>query len=438
MYSYSCETSPTMCNGVADLLRLIESERTAQLEFLQSLIRTPSPNPPGDTRDAIRLVQKYLHDHGVDSRIIAPLSEAPNLVSVISQSSSPSTRRRLVLNGHIDCFPVADADQWRRDPYSGDIEDGFIHGRGVVDMKAGTAASIIAFTYLHRFQSQLAGQCALEVVSDEETGGKYGTRYLLEEDEGKEMWRGDCVLNAEPGGLGSIRFAEKGTLRMTFVVETLGGHGAYLHRDEGAIRIVTRLIERLIGLETLRGEGVDPDLEQYVERADVRAVANNIMGEGAAASMLKPTVNIGTISGGVKFNMIPSSCTFEVDIRLPLGLKAETILSAIDDLLSDIPEASYTVQAAASNPAASSPIEHELVALIQRNAEMVGGITPLPIVSLGATDCKHFRYRGVPAYTYGSSPETMAERDERVSVREFLQTIRVHTLAAWEYLGGPA
>ncbi|KAK0821803.1 hypothetical protein LTR02_000838 [Friedmanniomyces endolithicus] len=432
-----------MCNGVAvhskqDLLRLIESERTAQLEFLQSLIRTPSPNPPGDTRDAIRLVQKYLHDHGVDSRIIAPLSEAPNLVSVISQSSSPSTRRRLVLNGHIDCFPVADADQWRRDPYSGDIEDGFIHGRGVVDMKAGTAASIIAFTYLHRFQSQLAGQCALEVVSDEETGGKYGTRYLLEEDEGKEMWRGDCVLNAEPGGLGSIRFAEKGTLRMTFVVETLGGHGAYLHRDEGAIRIATRLIERLIGLETLRGEGVDPDLEQYVERADVRAVANNIMGEGAAASMLKPTVNIGTISGGVKFNMIPSSCTFEVDIRLPLGLKAETILSAIDDLLSDIPEASYTVQAAASNPAASSPIEHELVALIQRNAEMVGGITPLPIVSLGATDCKHFRYRGVPAYTYGSSPETMAERDERVSVREFLQTIRVHTLAAWEYLGGPA
>ncbi|KAK0258533.1 hypothetical protein B0A54_06086 [Friedmanniomyces endolithicus] len=421
-----------------DLLGLIESERDAQLEFVQSLIRTPSPNPPGDTRDAVQIVQESLHKHGVDSRIIAPLSEAPNLVSVIGSNSSPITHRRLVLNGHIDCFPVGDADQWRRDPYSGDIENGFIHGRGVVNMKAGTAASIIAFTYLHRFRLQLAGQCVLEVVSDEETGGKYGTRYLLEQDECKETWRGDCVLNAEPGGLGSIRFAEKGTLRMTFVVKTPGGHGAYLHRDEGAIRIATRLIERLIGLETLRGEDIDPELLQYMAREDVRAVANSIMGEGAADNMLRPTVNIGTISGGAKVNMIPSSCTFEVDIRLPLGLTAKVILSAIDDIFSDIPEASYTIQAAASNPAASSPIEHELVGLLQRNAEMMVGVTPLPIVSLGATDCKHFRYRGVPAYTYGPSPETMAERDERVSVREFLQTVRVHTLAAWEYLGGPA
>ncbi|TKA65149.1 hypothetical protein B0A55_09878 [Friedmanniomyces simplex] len=417
------------------LLKLIEAEQDVHLEFLQSLIRTPSPNPPGDTREAVRLVEKYLHEHGIESRRIAPHSDAPNLVSV---TGTRLATRRLVLNGHIDSFPVADADQWRRDPYSGDIEDGFIHGRGVVDLKAGTAASIIAYTYIHRFQSQLTGQCALEVVSDEETGGKYGTRYLLEEDEGRQTWRGDCVLNAEPGGMESIRFGEKGTLRMTFTVVTQGGHGAYLHRNEGAIRISARLIERLVGLETLRGKDMDPKLDRYMERDDVRTVANSIMGQGAADSMLKPTVNIGTIIGGAKVNMIPSSCTFEVDIRLPIGLEAGTVLSRIDELLSVVPEASYTVQLAASNPAAASPIEHELVSLIQRNAEMVGGITPLPIVSLGATDCKHFRYHGVPAYAYGPSPETMAERDERASVREFLQTVKVHTLAAWDYLGGPA
>lgn len=72
-------------------------------------------------------------------------------------------------------------------------------------MKAGTAASIIAFTYVNKYASQIQGHCTLEVVSDEETGGRYGTRYLIEQDRRQEEWRGDCVLNAEPGGVDSIR-----------------------------------------------------------------------------------------------------------------------------------------------------------------------------------------------------------------------------------------
>ncbi|KAK5715597.1 hypothetical protein LTR15_010242 [Elasticomyces elasticus] len=411
------------------LLRLLESDQDDHLDFLQSLVRTPSSNPPGDTQDAVKLVEQYLRKYGIGSRIIAPHTEAPNLVSVADGDSKHHSSRRLVLNGHIDCFPVIDADQWQRNPYSGEIQNGFVHGRGVVDMKAGTAASIIAYTYIHRFRSQLAGQCVLEIVSDEETG---------DEDEGKETWRGDCVLNAEPGGLGSIRFGEKGTLRMTFTVITQGGHGAYVHRDEGAIRIAARMIDRLVGLEKLKSETQDVDLAQYLRRQDVRTVAGNIMGEGAADSMLRPTVNVGTISGGAKVNMIPSSCSVEVDIRLPIGLEAETVLSRIDELLCDIPEASYTVQAAASNPAAHSPIKHELVDLIQHNAETIGRSKPLPIVSLGATDCKHFRYHGVPAYSCGPSPDTQAGRDEKVSVEDFLQTIKMHTLTAWDYLGGAA
>ncbi|KAK3643054.1 hypothetical protein LTR56_010428 [Elasticomyces elasticus] len=395
-----------------DLLRLLAFDQDAHLDFLQSLVRTPSSNPPGDTRDAVKLVEQYLRKYGIGSRIIAPHTEAPNLVSVADGDSKHHSSRRLVLNGHIDCFPVIDADQWQRNPYSGEIQNGFVHGRGVVDMKAGTAASIIAYTYIHRFRSQLAGQCVLEIVSDEETG--------------------------EPGGLGSIRFGEKGTLRMTFTVTTQSGHGAYVHRDEGAIRIAARMIDRLVGLESLVSETQDVDLARYLRRQDVRTVADNIMGEGAADSMLRPTVNVGTISGGAKVNMIPSSCSVEVDIRLPISLKAETVLSRIDELLCDIPEASYKVQAAASNPAARSPIEHELVDLIQRNAETIGRSKPLPIVSLGATDCKHFRYHGVPAYSYGPNPDTQAARDEKVSVEDFLQTIKVHTLTAWDYLGGAA
>jgi acetylornithine deacetylase/succinyl-diaminopimelate desuccinylase-like protein len=420
--------------GRDDLIDLIDAEEETNLKFLQKLVQTPSPNPPGDTKHAVAVVREFLTSHGIGVELIAPKPDSPNLVSFLHDDKN-GDHRRLVLNGHIDHFPVENKEAWQRDPYSGDIDNGFIHGCGSVDMKAGTAASIIAFAYLYRFRSKLPGQAVLEVVSDEETGGKFGTRYLLEHDSRMELFRGTCVLNAEPGGVESIRFAEKGTLRMTFEVNCEGGHGAYTNRTEGAIRIATRTIARLLELEDLRGD-MDPSLQDYLTRPDVRQVADSIMGSGAAKLMFKPSVNIGTIRGGVKVNMIPSSCVFEVDIRLPIGLDAETVLSKINNILEEFSEVTYKVQQAATNPPAASPLEHTLVRLLQRNGIPFrgSGTEPLAICSLGATDCKHFRYHDIPAYTFGPSPETMAGKDERVSVQEFLDVVKLHTVTAWDYL----
>jgi succinyl-diaminopimelate desuccinylase len=155
-----------------DLSRLIDAEQESHLLFLQHLIQTPSPNPSADTNAALNVVRDFLKRGGVQPGIISPKPDAPNLVSLLHPKEDPRSlgARSLVFNGHIDQFPVNDSEQWHRDPYSGAIEDGYIHGRGGVDMKAGTAASIIAFAYLHRFREHLSGQCALEVVSDEETG----------------------------------------------------------------------------------------------------------------------------------------------------------------------------------------------------------------------------------------------------------------------------
>lgn len=415
------------------IVAALSADKDAHIAFLQALIQTPSPNPPGETGEVARVVANFLANHGINSDVVTPHSESPNLVSVFAGRRSAGDKT-LVLNAHIDAFPVSDIDDWELPPYSGTVKDGYVHGRGAVDMKAGTAASVIAYSYLYKHQAHLSGRCALTVVSDEETGGKYGTRFLLHEDARKDVWRGSAVLNAEPTGLQSIRFGEKGTLRMTFNVNTPGGHGAYIHKDEGAVRIASRLIERLVGLEAMEYQ-LSAELESYLQRQDVRDTIEQIMGIGAAESMLRPTVNIGTIKGGDKVNMIPSKCTFEAEIRLPIGLTAEAVLTAIDDkVLANVPEASYAVQAAATNPSAASPIDHEMVGLIQKNA--ASDQIPLAIPSLGATDCKHFRYLGIPAFSYGPSPVSMAEKNERVSVAEFLETVRVHTLVGWEYLHG--
>ena len=183
-----------------DLLAEIERDRESHIAFLQAFIREPSPNPPGDTRRPAAVVTRYLASRSIEASIVAPREDLPN---VVTEFEGRRSGRRLVMNGHIDVFPVGDGNGWSRDPWSGVLEDGCVHGRGACDMKAGTAASVIAFSYLHAYRAALAGSLGLTAVSDEETGGRWGSRWLLEND---TRWHGDCMINAEPGGLQTVRF----------------------------------------------------------------------------------------------------------------------------------------------------------------------------------------------------------------------------------------
>ncbi|CZR68465.1 related to diaminopropionate ammonia-lyase [Phialocephala subalpina] len=411
------------------LLKIIEADAEAHVEFLQRFTQAPSPNPPGDTREAADVLVKYLQASDIEPELIAPRPSMPNVVSDFNCGSKDGPR--LIMNGHIDVFPAGDRADWPRDPWSGEVVDGRLHGRGTVDMKAGTTASVIAYTYIHKYREHLTGSVALCAVSDEETGGKWGTKYLLED----PRWKGDCVIDGEPGGLGTIRFAEKGTLRLTFTVKTEGAHGSYLHRTKSATRIAAALINELSVIEKIV-PNLDPALKEYMKRSDVRDAIDVAMGAGAADIVLVPTLNIGTIHGGLKVNMIPGDCVFEADIRMPVGLKAGQVMDVIHKLLKKFPEAAVDIQQAASNPANSCAHDHPMVEILARQAENFTGKKPLAIPSLGATDCKHYRYNSIPAYIYGVSPETMAARDESVSVEEFLTVVKTHALAAWEYLGG--
>lgn len=268
------------------LLDELSADAAAHISFLQSFVQAPSPNPPGDTRKAAAVIQSYLASHGIATQVIAPKEHMPNIVADFvcgdGDGDGDGDGPRLVMNGHMDVFPAGDGHDWDRSPWSGDVVDGRLHGRGGVDMKAGTAASVVAFAYLHRRRAHLrrrGASLALCAVSDEETGGRFGTRWLLDHDRSGERaltagerspWAGDVVIDAEPGGLGSIRFAEKGTLRLTFTVDVgPGAHGAHTHRSRSATRVAAALIVDLAAVEDIVPD-LDPALRAYLEREDVR------------------------------------------------------------------------------------------------------------------------------------------------------------------------
>ena len=410
------------------LLEWIEADRDKLVNFFSEFLSKASPNPPGDTRTAAAFVADYLNSKGIEYEIIAPQEQMPNILATV-RGNGPG--HHLVLNGHIDVFPASESETWTHGPWSGAIADGAVWGRGASDMKAGTSASILTFIYLSRLSNSWPGKLVLTVVSDEETGGKWGTRYLLKKHANDCV--GDCVLNAEPSGLSSIRFAEKGTLRLTFNVRTPGAHGAYPHRSANANRIAAGLIVDLDQLNDIP-VAMPPDMAELLRRSEVRACMDKVMGSGAADVAARVTVNIGVVQGGLKVNMLPGDCRVEADIRLPFGVDRANVLERIEAILQNYPEVTLIVSEAASNPASASDPSHPMVGILKRVIMEISDHRPEAITGIGGTDCKFFRYQDIPAFVYGPSPETMSKSNEHVPIEDFLHVVKTHTVAAFDYL----
>jgi succinyl-diaminopimelate desuccinylase len=405
------------------LMARVDDDRELLIAFLRDFIRCPSPNPPGDTRRAAEHVLKLLQSRGAEHRVIAPNELMPNIVASF-EGGKPG--RHLALNGHIDVFPPGDGRSWTKDPWDAEMSEGKIYGRGACDMKSGTTASIFTYLYLREIRDELHGRLTLSAVSDEETFGPWGTRYLFEQ---HPEIIGDCCLNGEPTSLDTFRFGEKGPLWLRFTVRTHGAHGAYKHRSASATAIAARLISELETIESM-------PVPEPGNLAAVLDAANEIVdrawGTGAALNLRRVTVNPGIVRGGVKVNMVAAECVFEIDFRLPNGLEDRHVRAKVDEILTSYPEASY--ETLVYNPPSWSPPDTEMADYIRANAHAISGVEPMPVVSLGGTDARLWRYRNIPAIVYGPSPIEMGGVDESVGVEEFISIVKTHVASAYDYM----
>ena len=406
------------------LLKWIDEDRETIINFLCDFVRAKSPNPPGDTTLAAAHITRFLEAQGLPYRVIAPQPTMPNIVGTFEGRASG---KHLVLNGHIDVFPVDEQNErWTHGPWSGAIADGKIYGRGVADMKAGTSASIFTYAYLYRIREHLKGRLTLTAVSDEETFGPWGARYLMEH---HPEVHGDCLLNGEPSSPLTIRFGEKGPLWLRLTTRTRGAHGAYTHLTPSATKIAARLIVDLEELTTLE-PAVPIDIADAL--AGAAAAIDEAQGAGAKDIVQRVTLNIGVIHGGQKVNMVPGTCWFEADVRLPPGMSKETVLAKVRQILVRYPETTME-EINFSAPSACDP-NHEMVGILRANAKALGRPDPAPILSLGGTDARLWRQRGIPGLVHGPFPRGMAQADEHVEIEEYLHIVRMHVLSSFDYL----
>jgi succinyl-diaminopimelate desuccinylase len=406
-----------------ELLKQIDHDRERIIAFIRSFVQATTPNPPGDTLVAMQHVRTLLDSESANYDIHVRDEAMPNLVA---STQFDAGKKHLVLNGHIDVFPVENAAQWTFDPWAAEVSNGAIYGRGVADMKVGTTASLFTYLYLRQFKKSLRGRLTLTVVSDEETFGPNGARHLF--DICPDAITGTACLNGEPSSPYTIRFGEKGALWLRFTITTPGGHGAYAHLSVNAIESAFDLLQELKKFTAF--EFQEPP--EVVAALEVSQPAfDKANGHGASKLARAITMNIGTMVAGPKVNMIASRCEFEVDIRVPNGVKKADILHHIEGLRD---HHNFSYEVLMSNDSNWCEPDSELARIVRRNARRLTGIEPLNVIGLGNTDARLWRYRGIPAVVYGPSPRGMGSVDENVRIDEAFDVIRCHALSAFEYL----
>src|SRR5260370_3594714 len=284
-------------------------------------------------------------------------------------------------------------------------------------MKGGLASLTLAFLHLSALRAGLRGRLTYTAVSDEETVGPWGARYLFEHHRGLVM--GDWLGAGERSSAEWVRFGEKAPYWMVVTVRTKGAHGAYTHARGSAAKTPGRLVRGLEELKKLPTRAPDNLLAMFRDPTIAHQVDEGC-GVGHAAAIPEITLSLGRIDGGLKMNMVPGECRIEVDLRLPVGMTKEEIRPHVKRVMAQFPEAEWEeVSSAEQAPNWSDP-DGELMQILRRTVRDQGRKAPVPVITLGATDTRLWRFAGVPAYVYGMTPKTMAAADENLELEEFL------------------
>lgn len=410
-----------------DVERDVRARREESVELLRELVRTPSENPPGTTTEIASAFTDRLDVLGVDYDRVAPKAEMPNVVaSFEGDVGAPDAGPHVVFNGHFDTFAVGEREGWERDPFSGEIVDGELWGRGATDMHAGFAASFVAFQYLYEHRDTLQGRVTFAATSDEETGSTWGAEYLLET---HPEYRGDVVINGEPTSAELVAFGTRGVLWLDVSVRGVSGISAY---PEG-----TNAIEELFGLvadlDSSHGDliRIDAELRDTVEGS--RATIDANFGSGATDHVLGLQTNIGVIEGGEKVNLYAERANAKLGVRLPITTSGEAVLDRIRELAADR-AGEFDVSVIAHTDPTFTPPDHPIVRAFVEEATAVRGTAPDPYPGMAGTDVRFYREYGVPGASYGVTSINVGRRNERAPIEEFYDVAAVHARVAARYI----
>jgi len=431
----------------AKLLKEVKEEIT---NLLGDLIRLNTTNPPGNETEAAKYLAETLEKDGFKCELF---ESAPGRGSVITRLKGSGQKPSLLLLSHLDVV-AANPKEWSVDPFAGIVKNGFVWGRGALDMKSMTAIEVTVMKLLKRNNLKLKGDVILAATADEEKGGEAGAGWLVRNY--PEKIQADYVIN-EGGGLAipigskniyTIQTAEKGIYWFKVKAKGQPGHGSVPGAADNAILRMNKVVEKLGNYRAKIK--IVPSVKQFLNEVakenkmvqqavtmifqnpdisdqilDTLAQMDKAMAEEIRAR-LRMTIAPTIIHGGAKENIIPSECEAVFDCRILPGQTPAEAMNEIKGLLKDFDLEKLKFETIQANEPSESPANTPLYdKIVNVLKEFEPNCAVTPILLTGGTDSRFFRKLGTKCYgfqpmradmPYGEILKTVHGIDERISI----------------------
>ena len=383
------------------------------VEICRDLIRIDTTNygsddGPGE-RKAAEHVAGLLEEVGIETRVI---ETAPGRTNVVARWGGDGTRTdALLLHGHLDVVPAA-AEDWTVHPFSGEVQDGYVWGRGAVDMKDFDAMLLSVVRDRQRTGRVPSRPTVLCFTADEEAGGHHGAEILVRDH--PDVFEGCTDAVGEVGGFSTtvrgrrlylIEAAEKGMAWMRLTARGTAGHGSMINPDNAVTEIaaavarigayewpvrLTPTMRTLLGtVGALAGTDLTPDNAREI--VEEFGGATRMLG-----AVISNTTNPTMLSAGYKVNVVPTEASAHVDGRFLPGYEDEFFRT-----LAELCGENVSIDYVSNQPAWETPYDGALVDAMTRSllAEDPDALVA-PFLMSGGTDAKHFRNLGMRSYGF--------------------------------------
>ncbi|MCH8799602.1 MAG: M20/M25/M40 family metallo-hydrolase [Chloroflexi bacterium] len=410
------------------------SSNTAYVDpvaLTQQLVRFDTTNPPGNEGRCIQHIKTLLDGAGIQNQVFAKTPGRPNLIARLPGDGSAPP---LLLQGHVDVVP-ADPARWRQPPFGGELVDGFLWGRGSLDMKSGIAMMLYAIMRAKTDGMIPAGDIVLAVVCDEESGGNLGARYLVEDH--PEQFQGIRYAIGEFGGfsfnLGRRRFypimvSEKQVCHLRATFRGAGGHASLTQRDNpmnGLARFLQRVQSRQLPIH------VTPEARMMFQaigkhlpppaRAGMAALLNprftalalRLLGARGRTfnPLFRNTVNPTLVRGGELINVIPEEVSVDLDGRLLPNIGPERLVSELAEIAGTGANIEIEVLSHDAGPRQPDLGLFDTLSSVLKESDPEG--IAVPMLMPAATDGRLFARLGIQ--TYGFLPMLLPKTLDFVS-----------------------
>lgn len=376
-----------------------EAATREAVDLLSAYLRIDTAQPAGRTREAATFLAAALGAERVETRLYE--TDEPDKVNLLARLRSAHPRgKALLLGSHMDVVPAVEAD-WTVDPFGGLVADGYVHGRGALDMKGMGVMELMAMSLVARAGVELERDVILLCTCDEEVPSELGTKWMVDRhldaldpayvlNEGGSGLRGVLV----PGDVFEVAVAEKRGLPVRVVARGASGHGSQPWDGAATHRLVRAAHAILADVTQVRECAPMAELVRRLGGAPAR---RRLAADRATRSLLSDTISLTGMEAGYAANLIPERAEMIFDCRLLPDTDPAAFLARLEGVIAD-PAIEVDARPPATAPRTAS-WETEMFAAIERAClAHVPGAIVTPSLSGGGTDAHFFRGLGVPAY----------------------------------------